>query len=406
MADVFLHIGLPKTGTTTIQGALDRAVRRLEAADVLFPGGTHRAQRLAVYDLLGQRVAGDGDAHLIPGALDRLLDEVARFEGRAVVVSEEELGFARAHHVARLARGLRGHRLFVVVGIRDMARTLVSAWQQSIVTGRTTRWPDFIEGVRAPGRGSVSEGTAFWLRHDPLRVIDTWATAVRPERIRVVTVPPRGSPSSTLLARFAAAVDLPANVWGGDQVEPRNVSLGAAEVEVIRRLNESVVGPLNTSQYRHVVESGIRAGLAHQGSRSLVLPAEQQAWAQTYGRSLVAELERRGYPLFGDLADLVPDGSTPSGRAPDDVTEAELLAATEAALASLALAHARLFRRYRRAFRQQEGRPAGAADLLGSTARAAGFGLQKQALRSADHSRILAWAARAYLGRASGRAPR
>ena len=58
MADVFLHVGLYKTGTTTIQGALTGTADQLAAAGVLFPGG-HRAQRLAAYDLLGQRVGGE-----------------------------------------------------------------------------------------------------------------------------------------------------------------------------------------------------------------------------------------------------------------------------------------------------------------------------------------------------------
>lgn len=42
MADVFLHVGLAKTGTTTIQAALDEAAERLAAEGVLFPGGGHR----------------------------------------------------------------------------------------------------------------------------------------------------------------------------------------------------------------------------------------------------------------------------------------------------------------------------------------------------------------------------
>ena len=82
MADVFLHVGLYKTGTTTIQGALGATADQLAAAGVLFPGG-HRAQRLAAYDLLGQRVAGEqrGEA---AGALGRLVD----LSGVAVGVGE------------------------------------------------------------------------------------------------------------------------------------------------------------------------------------------------------------------------------------------------------------------------------------------------------------------------------
>lgn len=121
MADVFLHVGLYKTGTTTIQGALADTAEQLAAAGVLFPGG-HRAQRLAAYDLLGQRVGGEqrGEA---AGALGRLVELVAAHDGPTVVVSEEELSLARPRQARRLVRALAGHRVYVVVGARDMART-------------------------------------------------------------------------------------------------------------------------------------------------------------------------------------------------------------------------------------------------------------------------------------------
>ena len=134
MADVHLHVGLPKTGTSTIQAALDARVTSLAEAGVLYPGGRHRAHRLAAYDLLGQRVRGD-DADLVAGAFTRLVAEMASYPGRSIVVSDEELGLARPRHVRKLVRSLAHHRVHVVIGVRDMARTVVSAWQQDVVTG-------------------------------------------------------------------------------------------------------------------------------------------------------------------------------------------------------------------------------------------------------------------------------
>ena len=68
MTDVFLHVGLAKTGTTTIQAALEQSAARLAAEGVLFPGSHHRAQRLAAYDLLGQRVRGEEGERVACGA--------------------------------------------------------------------------------------------------------------------------------------------------------------------------------------------------------------------------------------------------------------------------------------------------------------------------------------------------
>ena len=290
MPDVFLHVGLYKTGTTTIQGALAATAEQLAAAGVLFPGG-HRAQRLAAYDLLGQRVGGEqrGEA---AGALGRLVELVAAHHGPTVVVSEEELSLARPRQARRLVRALAGHRVHVVIGARDMARTLVSAWQQTIVNGGTTTWADFVASVRGQEGAPPSEGTSFHWRHDLLRVVDSWSSAVPAGRIRLVTVPPRGTPGTALLGRFAAAADLPAG-WPAEHQAVRNVSLGAAELEVVRRLNEAVGGTFNATQHRFVIEAGIRSRLAGATARPLELPPEHLAWARSYGERMVAELGRR-----------------------------------------------------------------------------------------------------------------
>ena len=104
MADVFLHVGLPKTGTTTLQAALDHHVDDLAAEGVLFPGGRHEKQRLAVFDLLGQRL--EGDERKVAGAFPKLVEEMAAFDGRSIIVTEEILGMARPRQVRRFVDAL------------------------------------------------------------------------------------------------------------------------------------------------------------------------------------------------------------------------------------------------------------------------------------------------------------
>jgi hypothetical protein len=401
MADVFLHIGLAKTGTTTIQAALEARVDQLAAAGVLFAGGSHRAQRLAAYDLLGQRIEGD-DRDVVPGAFGRVADEIAAFTGRRVVVSEEELSHARPRHVRRLTRRLGPHRVFVVITVRDLARTLVSSWQQSVVQGGTTPWNEFIASVRDEDVATApSDGLAFWLRQDLLRVIDTWTTVVPTDRIRIVTVPPPGSGEHVLLDRFAAATGLPPDVWGAEPVSPRNVSLGAAELELVRRLNQATSGRLTIAQYRFVMEAGLRPRWHVQHPRPLRLPAEHLPWARERGERLAADLRSRGHPVVGDLSDLVPGPATCGADPNAVIPDGELLVVAEAAVAALALAHGALFKRYRRSFFERQGRWPSPAEVMGSSSRAVGFWARKAALRGADQHRVLAWAARTYVRQTS-----
>jgi hypothetical protein len=396
MADVFLHVGPPKTGTTTIQTALDQQAEALAAQGVLVPGGRHRAQRLAVYDLLGQRISGADD--VVAGSLNLLVAEVAAHNGPSVIISEEELSLARPRHVRRLVRRLAPHRVFVVVGARDLSRLLVSAWQQSVVNGGSTPWQEFIGAVRSDGtEGATGSGVSFWLRHDVLRVVDTWAITVPAERIRVLTVPAEDRTGQTLLARFAEATGLPRHTFDVTDVGVRNVGLGAAELEVVRRLNERVAGRLNQAQHRFLIEAGIRARLDVPRRRPLRLPPEHQAWARAYGVRLRNELLGRGVEVVGDLDDLVAAERPSREPPPDALEEAELLEATQAVLVSLALAHGALFRRHRRAVAASGGSAPSVAELTASLARAGGFLSQKAALRRADQNRALAWAARRYL---------
>lgn len=396
--DVYVHVGLPKTGTTSLQFALERGADAMLEHGVLFAGARHHEQRRAAYDLLGRRIPGDDEK--VAGAFKVLVREIRRHPARTVVVSEELLGLARPVHVRRLARALRGHRLHVVVTVRDLGRTLLAAWQQEIVTGQTWPWDDYVAAVRDPSVG-VRAGTAFWLRHDLLRVLDVWGRRVPRDRIHLVTVPPSGAPTAELLDRFSRVVGLPDGTLPTD-LPPRNRSLGVTGLEVVRRLNSDLAGALSHRQYLQVVERGIRPGLDELDDRPLRLPAEELPWVRERAERLVAELEVRGYPVEGDLAELVPvTAAAPDTRRIDDVTDAELLAASQAALARLSRAHGNLFRRYRRAFVEQRGEDPGLLELVGSSARAAGFRARVAALDAADRNRLLAWAAREYLRRTS-----
>jgi hypothetical protein len=134
---------------------------------------------------------------------------------------------------------------------------------------------------------------------------------------------------------------------------------------------------------------------------------EDLTWAHERGRQVVDDLEARGLPVIGDLADLVPEvgleEGSDQGLWPADITQAELLERTESALAALALSHGRMAVRYRRLARQADGTPVSATTAVRSGLAATAFGLKRTALRWADRSKLLAWAARRYTRPTHGR---
>jgi hypothetical protein len=393
VAEVYLHVGLPKTGTTSIQQALTAHADGLAAAGVLFPGGRHLAQRLAAYDLMGQRIPGEGLQ--VAGSFDRFVAEVRAFGGDKVLVSEEGLARARPRHVRRLLTALEGHRVFVVVTIRDLPSLLASAWQQSVMTGGVVPWAEFVSSVRNPAHGPASVSASFWLKHDVGRVLDVWGSAVPARRILLVTVPPHGSPPGVLLDRFGQAVGVPAATWSRG-VRPHNVGLGLVETEVVRRLNGHLGGALPTMQYRRMVEDGLRSHWLAAGSGPPVLPPGDLAWALERSREAAAALAARGHPVFGDLAELVPRIEQGGSSAPGEPTDLDLLAATEAALAALATSYGSLVARHRRLVRSGGAPGPHRAATVRSVLEHWLFVLKTTALGLADRSGPVARAARRY----------
>ncbi|CAA9341644.1 MAG: hypothetical protein AVDCRST_MAG34-969 [uncultured Nocardioidaceae bacterium] len=397
MSTVYVHIGLAKTGTTSLQQAAHERRDECAAAGLHVPGTRHRDHRLAAYDLLGRRIEGD-DADVVPGAFRRLVDDIAAAGAEKALFSEELLAVARPAQVRRLVRALAPHRVEVIVGLRDLGRTLVSAWQQEVVMGETVSWPEYAAAVRDAGATGSRAGVAFWLRQDVFRVLDAWRRHVPAERIHLVTVPPPGADDRVLLERFADALGIPPATLSLD-AGPRNRSLGAVEIEALRRLNGRIATKLSTRQYLYLVEHGIRERLEAPATRPLRLPAEHHPWVAERSEGIVAGLRERGHVVHGDLADLLPpDPGAAVDRPVDDVSDDELVDVLEDMLTALAMAHGALFRRYRR-LAERSGEHPGTLEVVRSQARAAVFGSKTAALRWADRSPVAAWGARQYLRR-------
>src|SRR4051812_49903063 len=146
---VHLHIGAPKTGTTSLQHRLSRNSKALARHDVHVPTRSPLVspelfQFRAALDLLGQDWGGPpGHA---AGSWDALVRRVRRRSG-TVIVSHEILAPATPEQVARAMRDLAGLEVHVVYSARDLARQVPAAWQESIKQGRKWTYQRFLERV-------------------------------------------------------------------------------------------------------------------------------------------------------------------------------------------------------------------------------------------------------------------
>ncbi len=397
MIDVYLHIGAPKTGTTSIQRSLENAAEPLLEEGILFAGGTRAVQRRAVFDVVGRRIPGADTTKLV-GSWRRLVEEIHAWSGQSAVVSDELLVLCRPKQIARIVRDLAGQRVHVVLGLRDIGSLVPSTWQQEVRKGRAFTWDEYISAVRDPATGPATAGVPFWLRQDPLRILDAWERHVSRDEIRLVTLPRKGSPPTVLLGRFADAVGITAGVL--EPVKSSNPSLGSVETEVIRRLNQGLGAKASTRGHLDLVRAIIPGLTAHPG-RPLRLPQDDLPWAVAYTDALSSELRSRGYAVFGTLDDLAPTAAASGERRIDDVTDVELLDATEVALLGLS----RRYTRVRRAgfAEADEMSDVGVRERVASSTRAGGFKLRLAALEHANDNRLLRWLAQRKVGKHDSR---
>jgi hypothetical protein len=390
---LFLHIGMMKTGTTYLQNVWRANHDALADQGIWFPSGPDApTQRFAVWDLVGRRPRGATDAR-VAGQWAALTADVADHAHETVLLSEEYLA-ARSLRLARRAvAGFPQHEVHVVVTARDLGRQLVSAWQESVKSGQTLSWPEFIARVRDRDAAHRDPARGFWLNQDLPTIVGTWTESVGAVRVHVVTVPPAGGPPTLLLDRLGGLVGFdPAQLTS----PPRqaNESLGAPATEVIRRLNEELDGRLNQRQYDFIVKRTLQTRLPRSDDGPLVLPAEHQDWATEEARRMIDFLRRGAYHVVGDLDDLLP--ATPDrGRAPTDVSDRELVESSLRALATLTDSYANLWWRNKR--QQERAKTASFPARAPSELRGAGYRVTRRAAELADRNRVAGAAMSIYL---------
>lgn len=260
MTRVVLHVGLPKTGTTSIQDFLAAQAGPLADTGVLFPivredlRTAGRAQGIGVgwHRALSMFVSGRPDA-LAPGEWEAWQAEFRRFDQdpalRTLLLSQEGLiGAGRGDRVAALMAELPAGARRIVLVLRPADAWLTSLYEQfvrSIV--RTAEEP-----------GAFSHALAYAERgyQGMIRRIEAQVPGAEMHLLSFDDL----VAGEGLLTNFARALDLPE--WLGERATaaPRaNPGLPQDMVAFLRRVNEARVP--------HAAFVAIRGALARAARR-------------------------------------------------------------------------------------------------------------------------------------------
>ncbi len=311
---IYLHIGEPKTGTTFLQDALWNNRARLAVQGLQLPGYSDRDHSRASRDLRETPRPASDPADPWTGEWDVLAGQALRARERAVI-SNELLAASSPQQAERAMRSLLQADVHVVATVRNFASLLPAEWQEAVKCRGTTGWEAWLdEVIAAQGAADRRSRSWFWRVHDTLAILDMWSRYIPPDQVHVVTVP-HHDPGNLLWTRFAAAMDIDP---GGCDVTRgrRNSSLGYAETEFLRRMNEALPAGMPDWFYVRQIKQILAHGvLSERPDRArLVLPPSYAAWAAEQSEILLESLRDAKYHVVGDLADLRPAGQRPAGQ--------------------------------------------------------------------------------------------
>jgi hypothetical protein len=318
---VYLHIGLPKSGTTYIQSRFHVNHRAAAAQGLLWPGPSWGVHVSAAREL---RNLKPGDRPDPDGAWATLARSARQWEGSGVLISMEWLSGCTGSQIAAAIQSLAPSRVEVVCTARDLLRSFVAQGQEMTKNYRSWTWDQLVTEVRDDIDGPAAQ--TFWRQQDLPMILGRWAEYVSPERIHLVTVPPQGSDVQLLWDRFCSVVGVDGS--GFEDAKDSNPSLGAASTSLMQRLNAVAADQsISHPQYKQVIHRSIaREILAPRRAQEspIAVGAEMDGWLRERAVRLVSETQALGVDLVGEWTDLEP-GVPMDGRSPDQIADSELL---------------------------------------------------------------------------------
>lgn len=328
---LYIHAGLPKTGTSYLQGVFFRSVPALAAHGVaLVPADQDDHLRVT---LSVRRMLQEYDDERAHTSLERLRHEAAENTLPTALFTHESLAPCTPETAQPLLDAFGpSYEPHLIVTARDPGRQIPSAWQQRVQARHTYTYTEFLDAVF----DRTELASDFWWNQDLQDVLTRWSQVIPPSRITVVTCPPPGASKSLLLERFCSVVGVDPAILDTSHRED-NAALGQAQAELQRRVNVAL-----GDRFPHVRAGYRRLGqvflagriLRPQGGRPAQLPSSRRAETTQLAAQWIEFISAGGFNVVGSLDELLPQDSSFTDQ-PAEVTAEELVDVAATAIADI-----------------------------------------------------------------------
>jgi hypothetical protein len=322
----FLHIGLPKTGTTYLQHILWSNKAGLAEVGLLLPGRHRRRHLLASLDVRDDpklaRRAGD-----VRAPWDDLVVECQQWPGN-VVISHEFFAAAATEQVARMVEDLRGYEVHVIITARPMTELGLSRWQEWIKSGGLVSVDDY---PQPDSWDAIDEWG--WASFDLDSVLARWGAVLPHERIHVLPMN-RMRNARDLWLTFARVLGVDGHAFDAPPA-PVNTSLGLVSIELLRRVNRHLTDFTSAADRGNWIRGYLAEGtVLPRGKERFRAGAAKEQELVERGRLALARLRGGRYDVCGDLGPLEPTPAR-NARHPSDVRDDEMLAVSVQTIANM-----------------------------------------------------------------------
>ncbi|GAB3923937.1 hypothetical protein GCM10027613_34880 [Microlunatus endophyticus] len=303
-----LHIGIPKTGTTSLQRSAAARRQQLLEHGVCYPGKSlnHREAVSALMDRsLGWKNSESTPAFQI---WKRIEDEVKASRAPRSLISHEFACESTDEQARRFIEAL-GPNTHVVITLRGFADLLGSSWQQYVKAGYRSGYRSWLLQILGD-REKLHTTPTFYKRNDQAAIVQRWIRVAGVDNVTVVIADKRKR--DQLITAFEDLLAIPRGLLGELSTGgyAANRSLSMPEAELVRRVNRVFREQgMTWDRYSDLMRHGLIARLQENRTPApdepmLTLPERLAKKALAQAREYAEAIDATGCRVIGDLSAL------------------------------------------------------------------------------------------------------